>query len=62
MNGYYSQLVKILTANGYVFLRNGKGSHEIWTNGSRNQVLPFNCPSPHTANAILKQCGLPKQF
>jgi len=30
MNGYYSQLIKILKDNGFSFLRSGKGSHELW--------------------------------
>lgn len=33
MNGYYRDLIKILKAHGYYFLRHGRGDHEIWFNG-----------------------------
>jgi len=62
MNGYYKRLTELLKANGYSYLRPGNGSHEIWTNGSRNQTVPFNCASRHTANAVLKQAGINQRF
>lgn len=62
MNGYYSLVVEKLKENGYTFLRNGKGAHEIWTNGKRNQTLSKNMPSRNMANAIMKQCGFDKAF
>ena len=62
MNGYYRLVVEQLRAHGYSFLRAGKGSHEIWTNGQRNQVVPFNCHSRLTANGILKQAGIAHRF
>jgi len=62
VNGYYAQVIAALKAAGYEFLRQGKGSHEIWSNGDRNQTVPFNCASRHTANAIMKQAGLPDRF
>lgn len=63
MKGYYKQLVKVLSEYGYRRLPDrGKGSHEVWTNGKRNQVVPHNCPSRHTANEILKQMGIDHRF
>lgn len=63
MKGYYDELVKVLREYGYWRLPGrGKGSHEVWTNGTRNQNLPFNCPSRHTANEILKQMGVTERF
>ena len=62
MNGYYSKVIAELKANGYTYLRPGKGAHEIWTNGKRNQTISKNMPSRDMANEILKQSGLPKAF
>jgi hypothetical protein len=41
-----------------------RGSHEIWHNPitQRNFAVPVGIPSRHTANAILRQAGLPKAF
>ena len=62
MNGYYTQVVEVLRQHGYTFLRQGSGSHEIWTNGKRNQVLSKNMPSRDMANAIMKQAGTGNKF
>ena len=45
-------------------VRQGKGSHEIWHSPitRRNFAVPIGIPSRHTANAILRQAGLPKAF
>lgn len=49
---------------GCYLVRQGKGSHEIWHSPitRRNFAVPVNIPSRHTANAILRQAGLPKAF
>jgi predicted RNA binding protein YcfA (HicA-like mRNA interferase family) len=62
MNGYYRLVVEQLKANGYRYLRAGKGAHEIWTNDRRNQVVSSNCASRHTANGIMKQAGIDHRF
>lgn len=62
MNGYYKLVIEVLKANGYSFLRNGKGAHEIWTNGHRNQTVSFNMPARHMANEIMKQAGIDHHF
>lgn len=57
-------LREILRAAGCVFVRQGKGSHEIWHSPitQRNFPVPVGIASRHTANAILRQAGLPKAF
>ncbi len=64
MADFYRELVAVLRANGFEFLRAGKGSHEIWANPTTNQqvTVPRTTKSRHTANDVLKQAGLPKKF
>lgn len=64
MANFYRDLVTILRANGFEFLRAGKGSHEIWFNPATNRhvTVPRTTKSRHTANDVLKQAGLTKQF
>jgi hypothetical protein len=54
----------LLRGAGCLMVRQGKGSHEIWHSPitKRNFVVPIGRPSRHTANAILRQAGLPKAF
>lgn len=61
MNGFYAQVIAALKEHGYHLLRTGKGSHEIWTNGARNQTVPRHC-ARHTANTIMKQAGIDARF
>lgn len=58
------QLKEILTEAGCNFERQGKGDHEIWYSPitQRRFVVDGAIKSRHTANAVLKQAGLPKQF
>lgn len=53
-----------LTEAGCIFVRPGKGSHEIWLSPivQRHVTVPINCVSRHTANAVLRQAGLSKRF
>jgi predicted RNA binding protein YcfA (HicA-like mRNA interferase family) len=53
-----------LRAAGCALVRQGKGSHEIWYSPitRRNFPVPVGIVSRHTANAILRQAGLPKAF
>jgi predicted RNA binding protein YcfA (HicA-like mRNA interferase family) len=62
VNGYYVQVVAVLKQHGYSFLRAGKGAHEIWGNGSRNQTVSKNMPSRHMANEVMKQAGIAHRF
>jgi hypothetical protein len=54
----------LLRSAGCMLLRQGKGSHEIWHSPitRRNFPVPVGIVSRHTANAILRQAGLPKAF
>ncbi|MBE9101827.1 type II toxin-antitoxin system HicA family toxin [Vacuolonema iberomarrocanum] len=58
------KLKKILTEAGCYFERTGKGDHDIWYSPitQRRFVVDSAIKSRHTANAVLKQAGLPKQF
>lgn len=62
MKGYYQQIVEALRKQGFSLVRKGKGSHEVWGRGSTRTIVPFNCPSRHTANEIMKQAGLEHRF
>ncbi|RED23236.1 HicA-like toxin of HicAB toxin-antitoxin system [Rhodopseudomonas thermotolerans] len=58
------ELRDLLRVAGCTLVRQGKGSHEIWHSPltNRNFAVPVGIPSRHTANAILRQAGLPKAF
>lgn len=64
MAGYTGPLKKILKANGCHYERSGKGDHEIWYSPKSAKRFPVDSDikSRHTANAVLKQAGLEKQF
>jgi predicted RNA binding protein YcfA (HicA-like mRNA interferase family) len=64
VQGYYHQLIAILKQEaGAYYVKNTKGSHERWNTADGTPLhIPRNCPSPFTANAILKDAGLPKRF
>nr|WP_276082054.1 type II toxin-antitoxin system HicA family toxin [Methylobacterium sp. GC_Met_2] len=53
-----------MQAQGYRFFRSGRGDHEIWPHNEtgRKVVVDSSIKSRHTANAVLKQAGLPKSF
>jgi len=53
-----------LRESGCKLVRQGKGSHEIWISPltGRHFAVPIGIPGRHTANAILRQAGLPKAF
>jgi hypothetical protein len=61
----YEKIVrKILTENGCLFVRRGKGDHDIWHSPLTNQSFPVDgkIKSRHTANAIMRQSGIPHKF
>jgi len=64
MSDYTPRLKKILREAGCYFDRPGKGDHEIWFSPVTRIrfVVDNSIKSRHTANAVLKQAGLPKQF
>jgi hypothetical protein len=57
-------LKTIIQDAGCTFVRSGKGDHEIWYSPitDRRFVVDNAIKSKHTANAVLKQAGLPKAF
>ena len=57
-------LKKLLSAADCYFERQGKRDHEIWYSPITDQrfVVDGSIKSRHTANAVLKQAGLPKAF
>ena len=64
MDNYTPLVKKLLRKNGCYFERQGKGDHEIWYSPltERRFVVDNKMKSRHTANGVLKQAGLRKQF
>lgn len=62
MNGYYKLVIDVLRAHGYYLVRQGKGSHEVWGNGQRSQIVSKNMPSRDMANTIMKQAKINHRF
>jgi hypothetical protein len=62
--GFTGELKKILKYNGCYFERPGKGDHEIWYSPISGKRFPVDSDikSRHTANEVLKQAGLAKEF
>lgn len=64
MNSFTPELKKLLLEANCFFVRQGRGDREIWESpisGIRFTV-DNSIKSRHTANAVLKQAGLPKHF
>ncbi|MGH6804309.1 MAG: type II toxin-antitoxin system HicA family toxin [Methyloceanibacter sp.] len=64
MKDYGKPLREILDANGCVFVRHGRGDHDVWKNPVSKQhfAVPVKIKSRHLANKILKEAGLEKSF
>ncbi|MHB8654299.1 MAG: type II toxin-antitoxin system HicA family toxin [Terriglobia bacterium] len=64
MATFTPKLKEILRAHGCTFERPGRGDHEIWYSPITLRRFPVDhsIVSRHTANAVLKQAGIPKQF
>lgn len=62
--GYYTEVVAILRANGCERVRQGKGAHEIWRNLRTHQAFTVSThlKSRHTANEIMQQAGIVHKF
>ena len=60
----YRRLVRLLREGGCTFVRQGKGSHEIWLSPITNKhfAVPYDVSKRSTANGVLRQAGLPKTF
>lgn len=64
MSDYAPDLKRLLREAGCRFERQGKGDHEIWFSPITGVRFPVDgkIKSRHTANAVLRQAGLPKNF
>ncbi len=64
MAEYEKKIRNILSENNCTFVRRGKGDHDIWYSPvtDRHITVDSKIKSRHTANAILKQCGIDFRF
>ena len=64
MAEYEKKVREILAQNGCTFYRHGKGDHDIWYSpiSGRHVTVDGKIKSRHTANAILRQCGIKCKF
>lgn len=64
MAEYEKRVRDILTENSCTFCRRGKGNHDIWYSPltCRHVTVDGKIKSRHTANAVLKQCGIDHKF
>jgi hypothetical protein len=64
MADFSPEVKRILRENNCYKARQGKGDHEIWYSPRTNRHFPVDSKilSRHTANGVLKQAGLEKQF
>jgi hypothetical protein len=64
MSDYGRAVRETLRNAGCYFKRPGRGDHEIWFSPLVNRCFTVDktIKSRHTANEVLKQAGLEKQF
>lgn len=64
MAEYEKKVCEELKRHGCYFVRHGKGDHDIWYSPITgiNVTVDGKIKSRHTANAIMKQSGIDKQF
>ena len=64
MADFSPELKRLLQAAGCRFERPGKADHDIWLSPITGVRFPVDSKikSRHTANAVLKQAGMPKKF
>lgn len=64
VSSFTPELKRLLKEGGCRFVRPGKGDHDIWYSPNTGTHFPVDqkIKSRHTANAVLKQAGLPKAF
>lgn len=64
MAEYEKKVRKLLMENRCHFVRRGKGDHDIWYSPitDRHVTVDSKIKSRHTANAVLKQCGIEYKF
>jgi len=64
MAEYEISVRKILKSHGCVFIRRGKGDHDIWRSPISGNSFPVDTKikSRHIANEIMKQSGISHRF
>lgn len=64
MSDFGKNVRDILNQNGCIFVRHGKGDHDIWYSPitNRNITVDGKIKSRFTANAIMKQAGIDYHF
>lgn len=64
MADYTPELKRCCPMQGARFEHQGKGDQEIWSSPITGVRFPVDgkIKSRHTANAVLRQAGLPKRF
>jgi predicted RNA binding protein YcfA (HicA-like mRNA interferase family) len=64
MADYEKRVIEIIKENGCIFVRHGKGDHDIWysPHTKRNFTVDGTIKSRITANAIMKQSGIDYKF
>ena len=64
MAEYEKKVREILLNNGCVFVRHGKGDHDIWRNPQNNTqtTVDGKIKSRISANEIMKQLGINYHF
>jgi hypothetical protein len=64
VSSFTPELLRLLHDAGCYFERAGKGDHDIWYSPMTKMrfTVDNKIKSRHTANAVLKQAGLPKHF
>ncbi|MCL2336523.1 MAG: type II toxin-antitoxin system HicA family toxin [Firmicutes bacterium] len=64
MAEYEKKVREILRENNCMFVRHGKGDHDIWYSPitDKHVTVDNKIKSRHTANAIMKQSGIVYHF
>jgi hypothetical protein len=64
MTDFTPRLKALLEQHRCWLVRQGRGDHEIWESPISKRRFPVDAhiKSRHTANAVLKQAGIPKAF
>ena len=64
MAEYEKKVRKILKDWGCIFVRHGKGDHDIWMNPKNGHSVAVDhvIKSRHTANAIMKELNIDYHF
>ena len=64
MAEYEKKVRKILSEKGCIFVRHGKGDHDIWHSpiSNRNFTVDGKIKSRFSANEIMKQAGIEFRF